>query len=104
MIPDLLIVSENGYGKKTNLIKYPSQKRGGKGIAAIKESDRNGKVIASILVSDSDELMLISSNNNVTRIKASDIRRSGRNTKGVKIMKLKKGEKLVDIGKVVLEQ
>lgn len=98
----LLIVTENGYGKRTSISAYRSQRRGGKGIIAIGKSDRNGAVVAAKRVADTDELVLISSNGYVTRMAVSDIRRIGRNTQGVRIMALQTDEKLVDAAKIEL--
>ena len=99
---DLLIVTENGYGKRTAVSAYRSQKRGGKGIIAIGKSTRNGAVVAAKRVVRTDELVLISSNGYVTRMAVSDIRRIGRNTQGVRIMALQKEETLVDAAKIEL--
>ena len=98
----LLIVTENGYGKRTAVSAYRSQKRGGKGIIAIGKSTRNGAVVAAKRVADIDELVLISSSGYVTRTAVSDIRRIGRNTQGVRIMALQADEKLVDAAKIEL--
>ena len=98
----LLIVTENGYGKRTSITAYRSQRRGGKGIIAIGKSERNGAVVAAKRVADTDELVLISSNGYVTRMAISDIRRIGRNTQGVRIMALQPDEKLVDAAKIEL--
>ena len=98
----LLIVTENGYGKRTAVSAYRSQKRGGKGIIAIGKSTRNGAVVAAKRVADIDELVLISSNGYVTRTAVGDIRRIGRNTQGVRIMALQSDEKLVDAAKIEL--
>ncbi len=98
----LLIVTENGYGKRTSISAYRSQRRGGKGIIAIGKSARNGAVVAAKRVADTDELVLISSNGYVTRMAVSDIRRIGRNTQGVRIMALQSDEKLVDAAKIEL--
>ena len=75
---------------------------GAKGIIAIGKSSRNGAVVAAKRVSDTDELVLISSNGYVTRMAVSDIRRIGRNTQGVRIMALQSDEKLVDAAKIEL--
>ncbi len=99
---DLLIVTENGYGKRTAVSDYRSQRRGGKGIIAIGKSNRNGAVVAANRVKATDELVLISSNGYVTRTAISDIRRIGRNTQGVRIMALQKEETLVDAAKIDL--
>ena len=98
----LLIVTENGYGKRTTVSAYRSQKRGGKGIIAIGKSTRNGAVVAAKRVADIDELVLISSNGYVTRTAVGDIRRIGRNTQGVRIMALQADETLVDAAKIEL--
>jgi len=98
----LLIVTENGYGKRTAVSAYRSQKRGGKGIIAIGKSTRNGAVVAAKRVADIDELVLISSSGYVTRTAVGDIRRIGRNTQGVRIMALQSDEKLVDAAKIEL--
>lgn len=96
----LLIVTENGYGKRTAVSAYRSQKRGGKGIIAIGKSARNGAVVAAKRVANADELVLISSSGYVTRTAVGDIRRIGRNTQGVRIMALQADEKLVDAAKI----
>ena len=98
----LLIVTENGYGKRTAVSAYRSQKRGGKGIIAIGKSTRNGAVVAAKRVTNTDELVLISSNGYITRTAVGDIRRIGRNTQGVRIMALQADEKLVDAAKIEL--
>ncbi len=96
----LLIVTENGYGKRTGLSAYRSQKRGGIGLTAIKRSTRNGAVVSAKLVSKSDELVLISSTGYITRMAVSDIRSIGRTTQGVRLMTLQEDEILVDVGKI----
>lgn len=98
----LLIVTENGYGKRTAVSAYRPQKRGGKGIIAIGKSKRNGAVVAAKRVADIDELVLISSSGYVTRTAVGDIRRIGRNTQGVRIMALQADETLVDAAKIEL--
>ena len=97
----LLIVTENGYGKRTAVSAYRPQKRGGKGIIAIKKSTRNGTVVAAKRVADPDELVMISSSGYVTRMAVRDIRRIGRTTQGVRLMALQADETLVDVGKIV---
>lgn len=98
----LLIVTENGYGKRTTVSAYRSQRRGGKGIIAIGKSKRNGAVVAAKRVADIDELVLISSSGYVTRTAVGAIRRIGRNTQGVRIMALQEDETLVDAAKIEL--
>lgn len=96
----LLVVTKNGYGKRTSLKAYRLQARGGKGVIAIKTSERNGTVVAVKMVSNDDELIFISSNGMVTRIPVSDIRAIGRNTQGVRLMALRPDEIVVDVGKI----
>ena len=96
----LLVVTENGYGKRTSLKAYRLQARAGKGVIAIKTSTRNGTVVAVKMVSNNDELIFISSNGMVTRIPVSDIRAIGRNTQGVRLMALRPDEMVVDVGKI----
>ena len=100
----LLVVTENGYGKRTSLEEYNQQGRGGKGVITIKTSVRNGVVIAAKPASDGDELIIISSNGMITRIAVSDIRIIGRNTQGVRLMSLRPDEKVVDVGKISVNQ
>jgi len=96
----LLIVTENGYGKRTGLAAYRSQRRGGVGLTAIKRSTRNGAVVSAKLVADSDELVLISSTGYITRMAVNDIRVIGRTTQGVRLMSLQDDETLVDVAKI----
>lgn len=96
----LLVVTENGYGKRTALSAYRSQKRGGVGLTAIKRSTRNGAIVSAKLVADPDELVLISSAGYVTRMAVSDVRVIGRTTQGVRLMTLGEDEKLVDVAKI----
>ena len=96
----LLIVTENGYGKRTSLAAYRAQRRGGVGVATIKRSRRNGAVVSAKLVRRSDQLVLISSTGYITRMAVSDIRSIGRTTQGVRLMSLNDGETLVDVAKI----
>ena len=96
----VLIVTENGYGKRTLLANYRLQGRAGKGVIAIKTSTRNGPVVAAKMVSDDDELIMVNSNGMLTRMAVSDIRTIGRNTQGVRLMSLRKEEIVVDVGKI----
>lgn len=93
----LLSVCENGYGKRTALEDYRVQGRGGKGIIDIKTDDRNGPVVGACAVVDSSDLMLITSSGKVIRIKAAEISVVGRNTKGVRLIDLEEGEKVVAV-------
>jgi DNA gyrase subunit A len=91
----LLVVTENGYGKRTEFEEYRLQKRGGKGIITIKTSDRNGKVVAAHSVRDEDAIMMITGGGQTIRMAVKDIRSIGRNTQGVRMIHLAAGDKLV---------
>jgi DNA gyrase subunit A len=100
---DVLSVCENGYGKRTPIEEYRSQSRGGIGIINIKATERNGKVVAIKSVSDDDDLMLITRNGIVIRFHVKDIRPIGRNTQGIRMIKVDEGDALVAVAKVVVE-
>jgi DNA gyrase subunit A len=97
----LLSVTENGYGKRSNIVDYRITNRGGKGVKNIKASDRNGKVVAVREVVDQDELMIITNKGIVIRTQISSIRTIGRNTQGVKLINLDKDDKVIDVARVV---
>ena len=96
----LLVVTANGYGKRTAVKEYRYQSRGGKGVIAIKTSSRNGLVVDAKPVSEGDELIIISSKGMITRMAVNDIRVIGRNTQGVRLMSLRADEHVVDVGKI----
>ncbi len=100
MCETLLTVTENGYGKRTDISEYRLQSRGGKGVINIKTHGRNGKVVGIVSVKDSDQLLLVSSGGKMIRIFVKDISVIGRNTGGVRLMKLDEGEKVVAVEKV----
>ncbi|MCJ7729259.1 MAG: hypothetical protein MUO27_05215, partial [Sedimentisphaerales bacterium] len=100
----LLTVCEHGYGKRTSLDNYRSQNRGGVGLINIKTTDRNGKVVALKAVQFADELMLITANGQIMRTGLDQIRPIGRNTQGVRLIKLKEGDKLVAVAKIAPEE
>ena len=91
----ILTVTENGYGKRTFVTDYRLQKRGGKGVFAIKTSKRNGKVVGALQVENEDQIMLIADSAKVIRLPMNSIRIIGRNTQGVKMINLNQGEKVV---------
>jgi len=97
----LLTVCENGYGKRTSLDDYRPQSRGGVGLINIKTTARNGKVVALKAVQDEDELMMITANGIIIRTGLEQVRSIGRNTQGVRLIKLKAGDKLVAVEKIV---
>ncbi len=97
----ILTVTENGYGKRTKTEEYRRQSRGGKGIFTMKISERNGPVVYSYQVSDHDELMIITEQGKIIRLRAADISVIGRNTLGVKLIDLGEGEKVVGVAKLM---
>ena len=97
----LLVAGENGIGKRTAFENYRRQKRGGKGIITMKTGDKTGRVVGALTVSDNDELMLITTKGQMVRTRVAEIRETGRNAQGVKLMDLKSGEKLQAIAPVV---
>ncbi len=96
----LLTVCEKGYGKRTNLDDYRQQKRGGMGLINIKTTERNGKVVALKAVSPDDDLMLISAKGIIMRTSLKQTRDIGRNTQGVKLIRLDEGDKLVAVARI----
>ncbi len=96
----ILTATEKGYGKRTTLDEYRTQARGGSGVISIKTSDRNGKVVGAIQVIDEDEMMLISNKGTLVRARAADVSIIGRNTQGVTLINISKGEKLVSVAKI----
>jgi DNA gyrase subunit A len=97
----LLSVTENGFGKRTNISDYRVTNRGGKGIINIKTSERNGKVVAIKEVVTDDELMLITQKGIIIRQPVNQIKVIGRATQGVKLINLDEGDKVVDVARVV---
>jgi DNA gyrase subunit A len=91
----VLAVCANGYGKRTNLEEFRKQNRGGKGIILIDASERNGPVVGVKLVKEGDELMLITDRGQTLRTSVDEIRETGRNAQGVKIMTTAEGERIV---------
>lgn len=99
----LLVVTEKGFGKRSEIAEYRITRRGGKGVKTVKTSDKNGKLIAMMEVNDPDELVMITNFGMVIRQSVKDIRVMGRNTQGVRVIRLKDGDSIADIAKVVSE-
>ena len=95
-----LTVSENGYGKRTALTEYPTKGRGGKGMIAIQGSARNGLLVGATQLFDGDEVMLISDQGTMVRTRGDEISVLGRNTQGVRVIRLKVGETLVSLARI----
>ncbi|MBN2052314.1 DNA gyrase subunit A [Candidatus Woesearchaeota archaeon] len=96
----ILTITENGYGKRSLLEEYRFINRGGKGVRNILCSDRNGKVVDVKAVTDNDEIMVVSQKGIIIRMPVKNINVIGRNTQGVRIMKLEEKDKVVSIAKV----
>jgi len=97
---DVLTATENGYGKRTSVEEYPRKGRGGLGVIDIKTSERNGDVIGATLVRDDDQMMLISNSGTLVRISIDEVSSLGRNTQGVRLIRLGDEEKLVELERI----
>ena len=101
IIPDadglILTASENGYGKLTPVEEFPSHGRGGQGVIAMQTTERNGELVAATQIATTGELMLMSSNGTLVRTRASEISVLGRNTQGVRLIRLDDGERLIGV-------
>lgn len=97
---NVLSATENGFGKCTPIAEYPVRGRGGQGVIAIQTSQRNGAVIGAVQVNGQQEVMLISNGGALVRTRVEEISISGRNTQGVKLITLQKGEKLIGLEKI----
>jgi DNA gyrase subunit A len=97
----LLVAGENGIGKRTPFDDYRKQSRGGKGIITMKTGDKTGNVVGALTVTDADELMLITTKGQLIRTRVKEIRETGRNAMGVKLLTLRESEKLQAIAPVV---
>ncbi len=94
---DILVLSENGYGKRTDLEAYRTTNRGGKGVKTMQVTEKTGKVVSIQSVSDEYDLMIITRNGTAIRTAASDIRLAGRATQGVKIINLRAGDSIASV-------
>ncbi len=97
---DLFFITENGYGKRTRISAFKNINRGGKGVICIQTGERNGDLVTSREVIESDEVMIITKSGMVIRCPVSGVRVVGRATKGVRIINLKEGDKVVDVAHV----
>ena len=96
----VLTATENGYGKRTAISEYTRHGRGTKGMIAIQQSERNGKVVAATLVAAEDEIMLITDKGVLVRTRVAEIREMGRATQGVTLMALDEGAKLIGLQRI----
>jgi DNA gyrase subunit A len=102
IVQDGLVLSatENGYGKRTSVEDFPVQGRGGQGVIAIQTTARNGRTVGAVLVGEDDEIMLISSNGTLIRTPVDDISIQGRNTQGVRLIRVEEGQRLVGVARI----
>lgn len=98
----ILTATENGYGKRTAATDYPCKGRGGLGVISIQTSERNGNVVGAVQVTEQDEFMMISDGGTLIRTSVEEVRVMGRNTQGVRLIRLSEGEKLVEIERIEL--
>jgi len=101
---EILTVTENGYGKRSPVDEYRLIGRGGQGVVSIQTSERNGAVVGAIQVLEEDEIMLISDHGTLVRTAINEVRSMGRNTQGVRLIRLSEGELLAEVERVVKEE
>ncbi|MEQ4562540.1 MAG: DNA gyrase C-terminal beta-propeller domain-containing protein, partial [Acinetobacter sp.] len=94
---EVLCASANGYGKRTPVNDFPTKKRGGKGVIAIKTSERNGELVGAVSIDETKELMLISDGGTLVRTRAAEVAMTGRNAQGVRLIRLSDAETLVGV-------
>jgi DNA gyrase subunit A len=97
---DLLVVTENGYGKRTPIREYPRKGRGGLGVKTVQLTESRGQLAGAQVVHDGDQVILISTGGTVIRTRVDDIRRAGRSTQGVIVMRLREGERVSTLARV----
>ncbi len=96
----VLTATENGYGKRTEIEDFPVQGRGGQGVIAIQTTQRNGRTVGMLQVGGDDEMMLISSNGTLVRTPVGDVSIMGRNTQGVRLIRVESGQRLVGLARI----
>jgi DNA gyrase subunit A len=96
----ILTVSEKGYGKRTEMEEYRLQSRGGKGIITMKATEKTGRIVGGQQVTDDDQLMLVTNNGKIIRLRMRDIRVIGRNTQGVRLIDVEESERVVSLARL----
>ncbi len=96
----VLLATEHGYGKRTRVEEFTKHRRGGKGVIGIQTSERNGALVGATIVEDEDEVMLISSNGVLVRTRVDEVSLLGRNTQGVRLIRLDEGDTLVGLSRI----
>ncbi|HKR36522.1 MAG TPA: DNA gyrase C-terminal beta-propeller domain-containing protein, partial [Steroidobacteraceae bacterium] len=99
----VLTASQNGYGKRTLVEDFPIHGRGGQGVIALQISERNGQMVGALLVKPDDEIMLISSSGTLVRTPVGEISIQGRNTQGVRLIRLDEGDRLVGLERILAD-
>ena len=99
----VLTASQHGYGKRTLVEDFPIHGRGGQGVIALQISERNGQMVGALLVKPDDEIMLISSSGTLVRTPVAEISIQGRNTQGVRLIRLDEGDRLVGLERILAE-
>ena len=97
---DLLVVTENGFGKRTSLAEYRQTNRGGKGVLTLRKTKRTGPIVGVHVVREGNEIMILSVDGIMIRMKVSEISRLGRNTQGVTLMRLDEGDRVVGVADI----
>jgi len=100
----VLVVSDKGFGKRSHIEQYREQKRGGKGVFTLKANTKTGKLVSIMEVVDEDDLMIITNEGIMIRQSIQHLNIIGRNTQGVKLLKLDKGAKIASVTKVIKEE
>ena len=101
---DVLLGTAKGYGKRTPLSEFPIYRRGGQGVIGIQTSERNGELMAALMVSDSDDVMLTSNSGTLVRTSVGEISRLGRNTQGVTLIRLGEDEQLIGMARIAASE
>ena len=104
MDANILVVSENGYGKRSSLEDYRLTNRGGKGVKTISITEKTGKLVTLKSVSDNDDLMIINKSGIAIRMQVEDLRVMGRATQGVKVISIKEGDSIAAVAKVMKDE
>jgi DNA gyrase subunit A len=98
---DLLVVTTNGYGKRTRVSEYPRKGRGGMGVKTIQLTEARGQLAGALVVRDGYQVMLISTGGTVIKMPVADVKRLGRSTQGVIVMRLREGETVSSLAPVI---
>lgn len=96
----VLTVSENGFGKRTEVSEFPAKGRGGQGVIAMQTSERNGSLVGAVQVFDGEEIMLISDQGTMVRTRVDEVSVLSRNTQGVRLIKVKENELLIGLERI----